>query len=216
MAQLHTFICLKPAFSRRSFEDCTAWKGVGEALRNSVKSSALFNEALETILPKLLRPVVVYKATCVRLYESMRAGVGLVTRVGSMEDGDDVKQLRRLERWNFGSRGLILQLRFLSLTISLDNQPRIFDTSHCWTLEPFRRSRLSLTWFGLSGYTPCYRKGQNIRAQTPSSGKSACTTTNSAYLVLVSLQSADRRACRSTILSKQCFNAYSRLSGQSP
>ena len=39
----------------------------------------------------------------------MRAGVGLVTRVGSMEGGDDViKQLRRLERWNFGSRGLIL------------------------------------------------------------------------------------------------------------
>jgi hypothetical protein len=58
-------------------------------LRNSVKSSALFNEALETILLKLLRPVVVYKATDVRLYESMRAGVGLVTRVGSMEGGDD-------------------------------------------------------------------------------------------------------------------------------
>lgn len=58
-------------------------------MRNSVKSSALFNEALETILLKLLRPVVVYKATEVRLYESMRAGVGLVTRVGSMEGGDD-------------------------------------------------------------------------------------------------------------------------------
>ena len=86
----HTFICLKPAFSRRSFADCTAWKGVGEALRNSVKSSALFNEALETILEKLLRPVGVYdKATCVKWYESMRAGVGLVTRVGSMEGGDD-------------------------------------------------------------------------------------------------------------------------------
>ena len=139
---------------------------MGEALRKSVKSSALFNEALDTILPKLLRAVVVYKATCVSLYESMRAGMGLVTRVRSMEGGDDVKQLRRLERWNFGSRGLILQLRFLSLTISLDNQPRIFDTSHCWTLEPFRRSRLSLAWFGLSGYTLCHRKGQNIRAQT--------------------------------------------------
>lgn len=75
---------------------------MGEALRNSVKSSALFNEALDTILPKLLRAVVVYKATCVRLYESMRAGMGLVTRVGSMEDGDDVKQLRRLEGGTLG------------------------------------------------------------------------------------------------------------------
>ena len=142
--QSHTFICLKPAFSRRSFEDWTAWKGVGEALRNSVKSSALFNEALETILPKLLRPVVVYKATCVRWYENMRAVVGLVTRVGGMEDGDDVKQLRRLERWNFGSRGLILQQRFLSLTISRQSQPRISNTSHYWILKPFRRSGLSL------------------------------------------------------------------------
>jgi len=60
---------------------------VGEALRNSVKSSALFNEALPAILPKLLRAVSVYEATCVNWYVYVRAGVGLVTRVDSMEGG---------------------------------------------------------------------------------------------------------------------------------
>ena len=68
-----------------------------------MKSSALFNEALDTILPKLLRPVVVYdKATCVRRYGSMRAVVGLVTRVGSMEGGDDVQAIAafgKVELW---------------------------------------------------------------------------------------------------------------------
>ena len=67
-----------------------------------MKSSALFNEALDTILPKLLRPVVVYKAACVRWYENMRTVVGLVTKVGSMEDSDDVKRLRRLEGGTLG------------------------------------------------------------------------------------------------------------------
>ena len=55
-ATLHTLICLKLAFSRRCFAVCTAWKGVGEALRNSTKSSALLSDALPTdILPKCLR-----------------------------------------------------------------------------------------------------------------------------------------------------------------
>lgn len=76
---------------------------MGEALRNSVKSSALFNEALDTILEKFLRPAGVYdKATWVNWYESMRAGVGLVTRVGSMEGGDDVQAIAafgKVELW---------------------------------------------------------------------------------------------------------------------
>jgi hypothetical protein len=37
---------------------CTAWKGVGEALRNSIKSSALLSDALPTdILPNCLRVI---------------------------------------------------------------------------------------------------------------------------------------------------------------
>lgn len=192
---------------------------MGEALRKSVKSSALFNEALDTILLKLLRAVAVYRATCVSLYESMRAGVGLVTRVRSMEGGDDVKQLRRLERWNFGSRGLILQLRFLSLTINLDNQPRMFDryltphTTVSWSLFagvdhllPGLDCRVTLSVIAKD----------KIYARKHFGGKSACATTNTAYLVLVSLHSADRRSCRSTVSSEQCFNACCRLFGQSP
>ena len=55
---LRTLICLKPAFSRRCFAVCTAWKGVGEALRNSIKSYALLSDALPTdILPNCLRVV---------------------------------------------------------------------------------------------------------------------------------------------------------------
>lgn len=198
--QSHTFICLKPAFSRRSFAECTAWKGVGEALRNSVKSSALFNEALETILLKLLRPVDVYRATWVRWYESVCAVVDLVTRVGSMEGGDYVKQLRRLEG---GTLVAWLDPAALLVSYNLDtnlHQPRISDNSHYWSLQPFRRGRLSLAWSGLSYYTPCYRKNQHIRAQTASSGKSACPATNTAYLVLVSLHSVGGRSYRLPIL----------------
>jgi len=55
-----------------------------------------------------------------------------------------------------------------------------------------------------------------IYAREHSSGKSACITPNTAYLLLVSLHSADCRSYRSTSLSKQCFNAYCRPSGRSP
>jgi hypothetical protein len=115
------------------------------------------------------------------------------------------KQLRHLERVELWIAWLDPCSCFKSRTLNL-SQPRIFDTSHYWTLEPLCRSRLSFAWFKLLNYTFCYRKGQDIRAQTPSSGKRACTTTNSAYLELVSLHSAAVcQSCRTTF----CMNNVS-------
>jgi len=66
-AQIATFICLNPAFSRRCFAEWTAWKAipdqptiqylnnhymdlrVGEAFRNSTKSSARLRDAFEAM-----------------------------------------------------------------------------------------------------------------------------------------------------------------------
>jgi hypothetical protein len=122
---------LKPAFSKRSFAECTAWNGVGESLRKETKSFARSSEALPAILPKLLFCVVVFEVARANCCIDTRAEVGVAQRAGIFMEGgydDESSNAAFGEVESFGSR--------VRLWFNTEAKPLSTSDKHLFAVRP--------------------------------------------------------------------------------